>query len=64
MSMKSLIASGLATLAVMFKRKEAFLANKQKKINGHSIAVQFPVNKRLPDGRHRYYMKHGTKMVR
>ena len=62
--MKNLIASGLATLAAMFRRKEAFLANKQKKLNGHSIAVQFPVNKRLPDGRHRYYMKHGTKMDR
>ena len=64
MSMKSLILSGLATLAAMFKRKEAFLANKQKKINGHSIGIQFPVNKRLPDGRHRYYMKHGIKMDR
>ena len=48
----------------MFKRKKAFLSNKQKKLNGHSIGVQFPVNKRLPDGRHRYYMKHGTKMDR
>lgn len=64
MNMKNIIASGLATLAAMFKRKEAFLANKQKKLNGHSIAVQFPVNKRLPDGRHRYYIKHGIKMDR
>ena len=64
MSMKSFIASGLATLAAMFRRKEAFLSNKQKKLNGHSIGIQFPVNKRLPDGRHRYYMKHGTKMDR
>ena len=31
MNMKNLIASGLATLAAMFKRKEAFLSNKQKK---------------------------------
>ena len=64
MSMKSFIASGLATLAAMFRRKEGFLANKQKQINGHSIGIQFPVNKRLPDGRHRYYMKHGTKIDR
>ncbi len=64
MNMKNLIASGLATLAAMFRRKEAFLSNKQKKLNGHSIGIQFPVNKRLPDGRHRYYMKHGTKMDR
>ena len=65
MNMKNLIASGLAILAAMFRRKEAFSSNKQKKkLNGHSIGVQFPVNKRLPDGRHRYYMKHGTKMDR
>ena len=64
MNIKNLISSGLATLAAMFKRKEASLSNKQKKLNGHSIAVQFPVNKRLPNGKHRYYMKHGTKMDR
>ena len=69
MNMKNLIVSGLATLAAMFRRKEAFLSNKQKKLNGHSrnghsIGIQFPVNKRLPDGRHRFYMKHGTKMDR
>ena len=64
MNMKNLIASGSATLAAMFRRKKAFLSNKQKKLNGHSIGIQFPVNKRLPDGRHRYYMKHGTKMDR
>lgn len=64
MNMKNLIVSGLATLAAMFRRKKAFLSNKQKKLNGHSIGIQFPVNKRLPDGRHRYYMKHGTKMDR
>ena len=64
MNMKNIIARGLATLAAMFKRKEAFLSNKQKKLNGHSIGIQFPVNKRLPDGRHRYYMKHGIKMDR
>ena len=65
MNIKNLIASGSATLAAMFRRKEAsFLSNKQKKLNGHSIGIQFPVNKRLPDGRHRYYMKHGTKMDR
>ena len=65
MNMKNLIASGLATLAAMFRRKEALLSkNKQKKRNGHSIRIQFPANKRLPDGRHRYYMKHGTKMDR
>ena len=64
MNMKNLIVSGLATLAAMFRKKEAFLSNKQKKLNGHSIGIQFPVNKRLPDGRHRYYMKHGIKMDR
>lgn len=64
MNMKNLIASGLATLAAMFRRKEAFSSNKQKKLNGHSIGIQFPVNKRLPDGRHRYYMKRGIKMDR
>lgn len=65
MNMKNLIVSGLATLAAMFRRKEAFLSNKQKKkLNGHYIGIQFPVNKRLPDGRHRYYMKHGIKMDR
>ncbi len=49
----------------MFRRKEALLSiNKQKKRNGHSIAVQFPVNERLPSGRHRYYMKRGIKMDR
>ena len=64
MNMKNLIASGLATLAAMFGRKEAFLANKQKQLNRHSIGNQIPGNKRLPDGRHRYYMKHGTKMDR
>ena len=53
MNMKNLIISGLATLAAMFRRKEAFLSNKQKKLNGQSIGIQFPVNKRLPDGRHR-----------
>ena len=31
MNMKNLIASGLATLAAMFRRKETFLSNKQKK---------------------------------
>ena len=64
MNIKNLIVSGLAALAAMFRRKEAFLSNKQKKPNGHAIGIQFPVNKRLPDGRHRYYMKHGTKMDR
>ena len=39
MNMKNLIASGLATLAAMFRRKEAFLSNKQKKLNGDSIGV-------------------------
>ena len=65
MNMKNLIVSGLATFAAMFRRKEALLSiNKQKKRNGHSIAVQFPVNERLPSGRHRYYMKRGIKMDR
>ena len=65
MNMKNLIASGFATFAAMFRRKEAFKnKTKQNKRNGHSIGIQFPVNKRLPDGRHRYYMKHGTKMDR
>ena len=64
MNMKNLIARGFATFAAMFRRKEAFLSNKQKKLNGHSIGIQFPVNKRLPDGRHRYYMKRGIKVDR
>ena len=65
MNMKNLIASGLAKFAAMLRRKEAKdLWKKTKKRNGHSIGIQFPVNKRLPDGRHRYYMKRGIKMDR
>lgn len=36
----------------------------RKKTNGNSIRVQFPINEKLPDGKHRYYVKYGQKIDR
>ena len=35
-----------------------------KGINSNSKRVQFPVNEKLPDGKHRYYVKYGQKIDR
>ena len=35
-----------------------------KGINSNSKRVQFPVNEKLEDGRHRYYIKYGQKIDR
>ena len=33
----------------------------QQGLNSNSKRVQFPVNEKLKDGRHRYYIKYGQK---
>ena len=45
------------------KHKEPIF-NYEKKTNGNSIRVQFPINEKLPDGKHRYYIKYGQKIDR
>ena len=40
------------------------ILNYEKKTNGNSKRVQFPVNEKLKDGRHRYYVKYGQKIDR
>ena len=40
------------------------ILNYEKKTNGNSKRVQFPVNEKLSDGRHRYYVKYGQKIDR
>ena len=36
----------------------------QQGLNSNSKRVQFPVNEKLKDGRHRYYVKYGQKIDR
>ena len=40
------------------------ILNYENKTNGNSKRVQFPVNEKLKDGRHRYYIKYGQKIDR
>ena len=54
---------------VFKKIKDRFQKNRlktkiSKGINSNSKRVQFPVNEKLPDGKHRYYVKYGQKIDR
>lgn len=48
----------------MTTRNNEPILNYKKKTNGNSIRVQFPINEKLPDGKHRYYIKYGQKIDR
>ena len=47
-----------------FKAMPYAIQKSDKKINSNSKRVQFPVNEKLRDGRHRYFIKYGQKIDR
>ena len=60
---KDLIKNAFKKIKDRFQKKR--LKTKiSKGINSNSKRVQFPVNEKLSDGRHRYYVKYGQKIDR
>ncbi len=45
-------------------KKKRLKTKISKGITSNSKRVQFPVNEKLSDGRHRYYIKYGQKIDR
>ncbi len=60
---KDLIKNAFKKIKDRFQKKR--LKTKiSKGITSNSKKVQFPVNEKLPDGKHRYYVKYGQKIDR
>ena len=60
---KDLIKNAFKKIKDRFQKKR-LKAKISKGINSNSKRVQFPFNEKLPDGKHRYYVKYGQKIDR